>query len=207
MIRNNLRRPALAIATGLLAAGAVATVAAPAMASTCGTNCVSASLSVGQTLTLSVSTPSIAFTGSPGGVSNTPVVNYTLTDNDPAGAKVSVAATSSNLTSQYNVTTPVSQISLWGPVQQAANFPQDGMGGAVPVNLSTTPVTTVSTTNVSSAGGDSYTDSYGFVGSSVETGPVTTPGTAPTGGATGSPIPNLPSGQYAVGVQYTALGN
>lgn len=189
--------PALVGGTAVLGASAASAASAQ---TGCGTsNCVDGSITIAQSFSLSVSTPSITFTGSPGGQSNFPTVSGAVLTNDTRGYTVSVAPTGPNMTGAGNAadTFPVSDISVGGGVQANAVA---GTGTCASQNASslwacttslTGAVVTDSSGSMPAGGVANFSDQFGFAGPSAP-GP-------------GSYIPAAPADTYSDGLQYSAV--
>lgn len=180
-------------------------LAAPAFASG-PSGSVSATLVIPQSLSLTLGTSSLAFTGTPGGPSNVTTVTYSMASDDSAGYQLQVSAASPNMTSPGGGSFPVSMISVWSmgmaaPAGQCSPGPV-GPGCLEAAPVSTTPMVTASSSTVSAAAGDNGYDDFAFLGSGWT-------GTGPGGASlAGSSIPaNVPAGTYQDTINYVLIGN
>lgn len=210
-IRNRVTALAAAaiLGGGLSAVAAPAALAAPAQG--CGSpapaNCVTGTFTVSGIIsfTVSTSTFSLTYSGTPGAgsMTNIAAVNYSVTSNDPSGYDVYSLANSGTFTDDNTPPNSfnVDYLDVWG--QQQHSNPGDGLlvGQYFPVQVSPTSpgILTTQTAAVSGSGGnspDSWTDSYAFLSNSYSLGNTE---------GTGLGIPTTPPGNYAIGLQYTAM--
>jgi hypothetical protein len=202
------RRIIAAVAVPALAGGALLGALVPAMVTspapvmaTLMANPVPATITIPQTMTLTVSTSSLAFSGSPGGASNAPQVSYQVMGNDANGYNVSVAATGPSMVNQSNgsYTFPVSDIGVFGPAQAMQNNAQPApVGKFYPVALSTSNLVTASKSSLPANGGDTMTDTYGFFGPNITDSQANPMSNIPS---------NVPAGTYSDSVTYTLTPN
>jgi hypothetical protein len=209
--RNRARRIATMAAVPVLGAGlGLALAAGPASAApTCtppGSNgCVGSSLTIPSSFTLTVTTASMSFTGTPGGPSNVQTVLYNVVTNDPGGYTVAVLGT--DLTgAKYSAHLPVGDFDVWGQAQTDSRFGTAPATGFLPAPLSASAkVITTSTTAPSASSGDNWTDTYAILSSSS---PVNDElGHVPPTAGSGTNIPVLPPDTYSGTVQYSGIGS
>lgn len=192
---------------GALVAAAAAAAATPALASGCptGSTCngsTTATLTIPASITLTVNTSSIAFSGAPGTFTGTPPsVSTNVVSNDGAGYLLTVTPATGG---QFDPT----KLSVAGAVQATtmltgsqcaatSGFTATQGFPACAVSLPSpgTALTVDSNTGISGTSGDSWNDYYGFVQASGNFFHQ------------GNPIPNLPGGSYSDVIDYIAVGN
>jgi hypothetical protein len=213
---NRKRRIAIA-AAAIVAGGGIALAAAPAAFATGPNGSVPASITIPQTITLTMGAGSsgLTFTGTPGQASNDPTVAYSVVSNDSKGYQVQVAPSSPSMTASNGGSFSVGMIDVWGPGQaySGANSGGGAYAGYYPASVgfscnSAGYTVTDSSGSMSADGGDNATDTYGFIpGASINYNTSACTGGVSGPSASGAPIPaNVPAGTYTDTIDYAVIG-